>query len=353
MYIYQNDGWPDFFIDPETVRPAEDKLLESRGFLNGLLSVVSYKEEMTEALVESLCSSWAIEGINLSEADIYSSIAKRLGIPFPMARTKTYYDGVAEVLLDAVQNHEPLTIDRILSWQEKIVEADPGVKRGVFRDDAVYVMSGSMKNTEIIYEAPPASEVYGMMERFIEFANGHSYPDLIMSAMAQYYFVAIHPFEDGNGRTARIISDYLLYRSSDYIPAVFVSSEIKMKQREYYALLDKISRGSSMDLTEWVCWFLERLIDAYSNAIEKIRMSFRVRSFFDRMKDLGLNDRQRKFLARVLRDDWNGTLTARKYALITSCHVDTANRDLKKLVDYGLIKMEEGGSKNTHYSVVL
>ena len=353
MYIYQNIDWPNFIIDEAALKPIESKITELRGFLDGLLSVLRENENVTEAIKDSLCASWAIEGIALSESDIYSSIAKRLGIPFPVTKTKTYYDGIVDVLLDAIQNHDPLTIKRILAWQKKIVELNPGIKRGMFRDDCVYVVSGSMKNTEIIYEAPPATEIGEMMEQFIEFVNGHEYSDPVMAAIAQYYFVAIHPFEDGNGRTARIISDYLLNRNSHNIPAVFISNEIKKKRDEYYAILNKTSKSTSMDITEWVTWFLERLVDAYSNAIEKIHKSFKVKTFFDQTRNYDLNDRQKKFLERVLRDDWEGPLTAKKYSVITSCHIDTANRDLKKLVAFGLIFQEAGGSKNTHYSVIL
>ena len=108
-----------------------------------------------------------------------------------------------------------------------------------------------------------------------------------------------------------------------------------------------------MNVTEWVSWFLDCLSDAYTNAIDKIQMSLKVRSFFERMKSFDLNERQKKFLERVLRDDWEGPLMAKKYSVITSCHIDTANRDLKKLVAFGLVFQEAGGSKNTHYSVIL
>ncbi len=354
MFLYQNKDWPAFHVEMGTIRDIEERLIESRGFLAGLTSVVRDENEVRNAIADSLCSSWEIEGISLSERDICSSVARRLGLPFPDSGTRTYYDGIVDVLFDAVQNHEPLTAERILSWQSRIVEADPLVRKGVFRDDTVYVISGNMKkNTKIIYEAPPASDVLSMMDRFIAFVNGHSYPDHIMAAIAQYYFVAIHPFEDGNGRVARIISDYLLSRGSHDLPIVFLSNELRNKKKEYYALLDKTSRGSSLDVTEWVSWFLERLIDAYATAITKIHMSFKVRAFFTRAKDADLNDRQRKFLERVLRDDWQGALTAKKYAIINSCHPDTANRDLKKLVSAGLVVKEKGGSKNTHYSLIL
>ena len=353
MYIYKNSDWPYFQIDENLIRSKEEKLAENRGYLRGTLNVINDKEEVSRAIIDSLRSSWAIEGIELSEPDLYSSIAKRLGIPFKIDKTKTYYDGITEVLFDAVENHTPLTLDRILLWHKQIVEANPGVKRGIFRDDNVYVVSGSMKNTNIVYEAPPASDVSTMMKDFIEFVNSTSYSDTVMSAIAHYYFVAIHPFEDGNGRTARMISDWLLYRNGSDVPLVFISTEIKKKRKEYYAILDRTSRGISMNVTEWVSWFLDCLSDAYTNAIDKIQMSLKVRSFFERMKSFDLNERQKKFLERVLRADWQGTLTAKKYAVITSCHVDTANRDLKKLVSYGAIMKEEGGSKNTHYSVLL
>ena len=354
VYLYECKQWPAFQVNVAETDAMEKRLVERRGFLDGLMSIVGGKEEVAEALSDSLRSSWSIEGINLSDVDIFSSVARRLGLPFPISTTKTYYDGIADVLMDAVHNHAPMTIERILDWQGKIVEGEPGVGKAVFRHDAVYVVTGSLKNTRVIYEGPPASLVSGMMDDFVRFVNGYSFSNLVMAAIAQYYFVAIHPFEDGNGRTARMISDYLLYRgSASRQPAVFVSIEIKKRQKEYYELLDKISRGKSMDITEWVIWFLERLDDAYANAIDKIRLSFKVRSFWERAGKCGLNDRQQAFLDKVLRPDWKGALTAKKYAAMESCHPDTANRDLKKLVSCGLVRQEPGGGKNTHYSIVL
>ena len=354
MYIYENPDWPFFKFDESVVKPLEDALLEKEYFLDGIMSVViDSKETSAAAIVDSLKDSWAIEGINLSETEIYSSIAKRLDIPFITNKTKSYYDGIVDVLLDAAQNHSKLTIDRILSWQKRIVAENPGVKKGTFRDDSVYDVSGSMKNTVIIYEAPAASEVNQMMDEFLEFVNGHSCSDSVMAAIAQYYFVAIHPFEDGNGRTGRIISDYILCRSREKLPYVFVSTEIKKKQKEYYSLLERVSKSSSMDITEWIVWFINRMIDGYDNAISKVQKSFKVKAYFERTREFDLNDRQLKFLKRALQEDLEGVITAKKYAAITSCHVDTANRDLKKLVSAGLIIKEEGGSKNTHYTIDL
>ena len=228
-----------------------------------------------------------------------------------------------------------------------------GIKRGLFRDDSVYIMSGRYKNSEIIYEAPPASKVGMMMDEFISFVNSGLYSDPVMAAIAHYYLAAIHPFEDGNGRVARIVSDYVMNRSNEGFPSMFVSSEIKKKQSEYYSILNRISAGSSMDITEWVVWFLERMIDSYITAIARIQDSFRMKAFWERAREHNLNARQLKFLGKVLDEDWKGAITAKKYAAITECHPDTANRDLRKLVGYGLIVKEEGGSKNTHYSVLI
>ena len=353
MYLYENPDWPKFIIDKSIIKPAEEMLLREQCFLDGIMSIVPGKGEYAQALAESLEASWAIEGISLSDEDIFSSIAKRLGIPYPVKSTKAYYDGIADVLCDAVENHEPLTIERLLSWHKKISVETPGIKRGLFRDDSVYIMSGRYKNSEIIYEAPPASKVGMMMDEFISFVNSSLYSDPVMAAIAHYYLVAIHPFEDGNGRVARIVSDYVMNRSNEGFPSVFVSSEIKKKQSEYYSILNRISAGSSMDITEWVAWFLERMIDSYVAAIARIQDSFRMKAFWERAREHDLNARQLEFLGKVLNEDWKGAITAKKYAAITECHPDTANRDLRKLVGYGLIVKEEGGSKNTHYSVLI
>lgn len=354
MYIYENPDWPHFIVDLSRTEKLEDKISELKYFLDGMLMMISDRNsEIASFLSDSLKASWAIEGIDLSDIDIYSSIAKRLGIPYAVKNTKSYYDGITDVLFDAVTNHCELSVDRILYWHKKIVDGNPGIRKGSFRDGSVYVVSGKHKNTEIVYEAPPAASVPTMMNDFIAFINSHKYSDSVMAAVAHFFFVAVHPFEDGNGRIARIISDYLLSRSSDSLPAAFVSTEIKKKQSEYYGMLRAASLSTSMDITDWVVWFLEKMIDAYNASIIKVHMSFKVREFFQRAERFNLNDRQMKFLKKILNEDREGKITAKKFAVITGCHPDTANRDLKKLVDCGLLMKEEGGSKNTHYSILL
>lgn len=230
MYIYENPDWPHFIVDLSRTEKLEDKISELKYFLDGMLMMISDRNsEIASFLSDSLKASWAIEGIDLSDIDIYSSVAKRLGIPYAVKNTKSYYDGITDVLLDTVTNHCELSVDRILSWHKKIVDENPSIRKGSFRDGSVYVVSGKNKNTEIVYEAPPAASVPTMMNDFIAFINSHKYSDSVMAAVAHFFFVAVHPFEDGNGRIARIISDYLLSRSSDSLPAAFVSTEIKKK----------------------------------------------------------------------------------------------------------------------------
>ena len=354
MFIYENPDWPRFIVNEARLGNRLSLLNERKAFLDGSLSVFADRnQEAAQGLSESLVASWLIEGVSLSEIDVYSSVAKRLGIPYPVKETRPYIDGITAVLLDALQNHSPMTVERLFSWHGDIVAGTPGVVGGRFRTGSIYVVSGKYRNTGIVYEAPPASAVAGMMDDLISFVNHSRYPDPIVSAIAHYFLVAVHPFEDGNGRTARMLSDYILQRNSDMLPAVLVSSEIKKQQKEYYEILSITSRSSSMDITEWVEWFLCRMCDAYEAGILRVQKSFRVREFFIRAEKYGLNERQMKFLSRVLREDWTGAITARKYAVITGCHPDTANRDLKKLVALGLIRQEEGGSRNTHYSVIL
>ena len=350
MYIYENIDWPNFTFDYSTLSELDNLILRKKEYLDGMLSILSNKKEtVAEALFAELKASWQIEGINLSDADIYSSIAKRLDIPSLDTNTKVYYDGIADILLDAVQNHEKLTIDRILSWHKKVVENNPGIKRGEFRSGPIYVVSGQFKNREIIYEAPAANHISQMVDDFFDFVNNATYSEPILAAIASYYFVAIHPFEDGNGRISRIIGDYILNKDSNSIPAVYISTEIKKHQKEYYEILKTTSLGS-MDITRWITWLLQQLLNAYEEAINKIQKSFKVKEVFIEAERLKLNARQMRLLERVLSDDWKGNITANKYAKINKCHPDTANRDLKKLEQYGFIQKGFGGSKNTNYS---
>ena len=352
MYIYENHDWPHFIFDEGLVQSYEKRAYRLRFFLEGILSVLNDRRAYgADMLGSSLHSSWAIEGISLSDDDIRTSISRRLDFPSTTGKPKGYYDGIAEATLDAVQNHGKLTIERLLSWHRRIVEINPGVKRGAFRNDSVYVVSGSYKNSAIIYEAPSASSVPKMMKAFLSFVNSEMHSDLVMSGIAHLHLVLIHPFEDGNGRMARLIGDHVMARHSEALPGVLASAEIRKKQKEYYEILNRTSKGS-LDITEWLTWYLERLIDAYEEAIRTVQRSFAIKAFFERAVECGINERQDKFLRKVLAEDWKEAITAKKYAAITGCHPDTANRDLKKLTACGLLH-REGNGKNTHYTVII
>lgn len=350
MYIYENTDWPIFTFDPSKLSELDILILRKKEYLTGMLSILSSKKETAaEALIAEIKASWKIEGIDLSDDEIYSSVAKRLNIPSPDTNTKVYYDGIADTLFEAVHNHEKLTVNRILSWHSKVIENNPEIKKGAFRSGPIYVVSGQFKNRKIIYEAPQANLVPSMIDDFLDFINNATYSNPILAAIASYYFVAIHPFEDGNGRIARIIGDYILNRDSSSLPAVYISAAIKKNQKEYYEILKATSLGS-MDITNWITWFLQQLVDAYDEAIYKIQKSFKVKELFKEAERLKLNERQLKLIEKVISDDWEGNITANKYAKINKCHPDTANRDLKKLEEYGFIQKGPGGSKNTNYS---
>lgn len=351
-YLYDLPSWPNFKVDETAIRQKENEVISLKGHLDGILSIIRPTEE-DKALILSKATkdSWQIERINLDEDEIYSSISKRLGLPFYKRETKEYYDEITDVILDAVTNHEDMTLDRLLKWHSKIVSNEAGIKKGELRKGPVYVVSGSLKNQKVLYEGLEASLVPAFIQEFISFLNTSKYSDFITAAIAHHYFISIHPFEDGNGRTARIICDYIINKSCTDLPAVFISTEIKRKQKEYYEEINAANNGD-MNITRWTMWFLDRIIDAYCNAIDMIKRSYEIKELFNKAKGSNLNERQIKVLGIILKEDWKGFITAKKYASITQCHVDTANRDLKKLVSLGFIKKNDGGSKNTSYSIL-
>lgn len=143
MYIYENPDWPHFIVDLSRTEKLEDKISKLKYFLDGMLMMISDRNsEIASSLSDSLKASWAIEGIDLSDIDIYSSVAKRRGIPYAVKNTKSYYDGITDVLFDTVTNHCELSVDRILYWYKKIVDENPSIRKGSFRDGSVYVVSG-------------------------------------------------------------------------------------------------------------------------------------------------------------------------------------------------------------------
>ena len=218
-------------------------------------------------------------------------------------------------------------------------------------DAPMLIVSGPMGKEKVHYEAPPSSTMTAQMEQFLHWANNppEDSSPLVNAAIAHLWFVAIHPFDDGNGRLARTITDMLITRKTG-IHCYSVSAQMLNRRKEYYALLESTSCGG-MDITDWIVWFLHCIDDAIKTSEQSLSGTLQKSEFWSRHSDNEFNERQRKIINRLF-DGFSGPLTSSKWAKICHCSPDTALRDITALLDKGILVKEPSGGRSTHYTLV-
>jgi Fic family protein len=338
-------------------RLKQGRLLGSMARLGFDLKV----EAQLEAVTEEVLKSSEIEGEMLDRESVRSSIARRLGVPSAaLAAADRRTEGVVEMMLDATQNHQPLTPERLFAWQAALFPTGYSglqrVRTGAWRDDArgpMQVVSGPLGREHVHYQAPPAGRIEAEMQRFLAWFNRRREPEgLLRAALAHLWFVTIHPFEDGNGRVARAIAEQALAQSEGSGQRFYsMSSRIRQERADYYAILERTQRGD-LDVTDWIAWFLgcfARAIDAAEAACATV---LRKADFWQRHAREPLTPRQKTVLNRYL-DGFEGRLTARKWAALGKCSIPTAQRDINDLLARGILRRNPGGSKNTSYDLAM
>jgi len=365
MYIYQHRNWPSFTWDRESILTMQTRISYCQGRLIGRMESLGF-DLQTEANLETMTleavKSNEIEGELLDRDQVRSSIARRLGIDIAgLVPSDRNVDGVVEVMLDATQKFkEPLTRERLFTWHaalfptgrsgmQKIVVGD-WRKNSI--DDPMQVVSGPMGKERIHFKALDSAVLKKEMMRFLEWLNSDAETDpLIKAAVAHLWFVTIHPFEDGNGRLARTITDMLLARA-DGIPQRFysMSAQIRIDRGSYYDILEKTQRGS-LDITGWLIWFMECLDRALVLSGETMSKILFKSRFWSAAKDHTLNERQRTMVNKLL-DHFEGNLTSSKWAKICKCSQDTAARDIQDLISKSILEKAPGGGRSTSYVLV-
>jgi Fic family protein len=327
----------------------------------GQLGFALQAEAAVEVLTSDVVQSAAIEGERLDQAIVRSSIARRLGLPDGAARRANRdVEGVVEVMLDATRNPtQPITERRLCGWHAALFPVGYSGTRpiavGTWRPveaGPMQVVSGPIGRERVHLEAPPADRVPREMARFIEWCNAEDGVDPVLrAALAHFWFVTIHPFEDGNGRLARALADLFLARG-DGCPERFysMSTRIEAERKDYYRILERTQRGG-LDITPWMTWFvgcLDRAIDQAdslaSGVLRKAAVWRRVHA------GPPVNERQRRIVNKLL-DGFEGFLTTSKYARIARCSADTALRDIGDLVERGVLVRNAAGGRSTSYRV--
>jgi Fic family protein len=322
------------------------------------------QEAVLETLTEDVVKSSDIEGETLDASQVRSSIARRLGIDVGgVEPADRQIEGVVEMMLDATRNYEqPLTSERLFGWHASLfLSGRSGMRKlrvGAWRDDGsgpMQVVSGPVGRERVHFEAPAADTLDREMNAFLDWFNhSRGSPDLdevLKAGLAHLWFVTIHPFDDGNGRIARAIADLRLARSEQSSQRFYsMSAQIRQERGEYYTILERTQRGT-LDVTLWMEWFLACLGRAIVGAQTTLTAVLRKARFWQTVRDVAINDRQRLVLNRLL-DGFEGNLTTSKWAALAKCSSDTALRDILSLVEAGILMRNPGAGRSTSYALV-
>lgn len=299
-----------------------------------------------------------IEGELLNYNQVRSSIARRLGINIAgLVESNRHIEGVVEMMLDATQRFEQkLTHKRLFGWHAALFptgySGPYAIEVGKYRTGEMQVVSGAMGHEKIHYEAVDAKKVKSEMTRFLDWLNNNNQLDPVMkAAIAHFWFIIIHPFDDGNGRIGRAISDMLLARSENSAERFYsMSSQILIERKQYYKVLQKVQHSSG-DITEWLNWFLHCLKNAMLTTQDTLQRILRKTEFWKLHENTAINERQRIIL-NMLFDGFEGKLQSSKWAKITKVSSDTALRDIKDLIEKGILKEIGDGGRSVAYGLV-
>lgn len=359
--IHDHDNWWQFRYDSLRIMNELGRVRSKQGMIIGRMLSLGFDSQDDAVLSNismELVRSSEIEGEKLNLGEVRSSLARRLGIAMAgMISASRYVEGVVEMQLDATQNYNhPLSADRLFGWHNVLFPTGiSGLYRievGKYRSGEMQVVSGAMGKEIIHYQAPSAERVPAEMDRFIAWVNSDEPIDAVLkAAIAHLWFVSIHPFDDGNGRIARALTDMLLARSENTGKRFYsVSAEMKLLQKEYYEVLERTQHGDG-DISEWILWFLHCFEQALTAAENTLSSVLRKADFWERNRNVSINERQRK-LINLQFDGFFGKLSTGKWAKIAKCSTDTALNDIRDLVEKGILKKSEEGGRSTNYVMV-
>ena len=364
-YVYQRKDWPQFYWDNEVLVLKLSDVRNKQGRLLGKMENLGFdlqNEAMLKTLSADAVHSSQIEGEYYNPEEVRSSVARKLGMEFAgMVHSNRFVDGVAEVTVDATKNADvPLTKERLCAWHAALF---PTGKSGMFsitvgdyrKDDKgpMQVVSGAMGLERVHFEAPQALLLQTEMNKFLNWFNSDVPLDgVLKAAVAHFWFVTLHPFDDGNGRLARAIADMQLAKSENVNQRFYsMSTQLLADRKDYYKQLELAQKGD-LDLTAWMVWFLDCLHRTLNNTEHSLSMVLTKAKFWEKHQQTVFNKRQVDMLNKLL-DNFNGKLTTSKWAKMQKCSQDTALRDVQDLVEKNVLEKENAGGRSTSYHVKL
>lgn len=361
-YIHEKDGWPNFTWNQTYLANALADVRNMQGRLVGRMEALGFHnqgEAVLKTLTQDVIKSSEIEGERLADDQVRSSIARRLGMDIAgLVASDRKVDGVVDMMLDATQNYAaPLHEERLFSWHTSLFPtARSGLNKiatGAWRMAAtgpMQVVSGPIGRERVHFEAPHAGLLPKEMRRFFDwFENGALKLDPVMkAAVAHFWFVTIHPFENGNGRIARAVADLALARSDQTKQRFYsMSSQIRIEREVYYDTLEACQRGS-LDITPWLDWFIACLGRSIAGSALMLETVLSKARFWETHALSNFNGRQRMMLNRLL-DAFDGKLTSSKWAMLAKCSQDTALRDIDDMLRRQIFVKEDAGGRSTSY----
>lgn len=361
IYIWQYPEWPSFTWNDSRLIALLSEVRNLEGKIQGMMDGLGFNVQSMTALnvmTEDVLRSNEIEGVILNSDKVRSSIARHLGIDTAgLPQPDHYTEGVVQIMMDAVTNcNKPLTPERLFNWHAALFPTGRSgmypITVGAYRTggEPMQIVSGAMGKEKVHYEAPPSDVVPDMMTDFLTWINSDNtvIDPVLKAAVAHLWFVAIHPFDDGNGRLTRTITDMQLAKA-DGFPLRFysVSAEILREKKAYYEILEHTTSNST-DITEWLEWFLNTMKSSILRAKETVKRVVCKSSFWQRHREIPMNERQVR-VVNMLWDGFTGKLTSSKWAKITKTSQATALRDITDLIEKGILTAAADGGRSSNY----
>ncbi|ROM76637.1 cell filamentation protein Fic [Pseudomonas brassicacearum] len=369
-WIWQQPDWPDFRWQAEALAPLLRECVQAQGQLLGMTSAVTASlsaQNELDALLQNIVTSSAIEGEQLNVGSLRSSLARRLGLEQvgdnPVSQRS---EGLANLLLDATRHlDQPLTLQRLLGWHEWLFpdpahelahrQARVGTLRG---DEPMQVVSGRLDRPTVHFEAPPRKGLEQQVQTFIDWfeASRHQtgLDPFLRAGIAHFWFVTLHPFDDGNGRLTRTLTDLALAQGeAQSIRFYAMSASILDDRAGYYRILET-SQKDTLDVTPWLSWFLQTLLRSLQQAMKRIDSVFCKARFWQVHRDSALTPEQIKVLNRMLdggEKGFEGGINAAQYQAVAKVSKATATRHLAELLEKGCLERMPGGGRSTRYRV--
>jgi len=368
-WVWQHSDYPDFPYDFKKLDSILSEVIYNTGVLEGVISTLQ-KDDTTpmqiETVTNEIISSSLIEGEVLSRDSVRSSVHKKFDKSFELSKDLSTHhtDGLVDILIDSSSNHKPLTKERLHGWHNALFPNGYSglvkIKVASYRSEDMSIVSGQGIREKTHYEAPQARYIDMQMKNLLEYINTSTDNVYIKSAIAHLWFVIIHPYDDGNGRIARAVTNYVLSKGLRLDHNYFsISKAVMDDKKSYYEILEKSNNlffNKEYDFTRWILWHTSMINKALNFSLKQIDTIVQKAKFWDKARGVALNDKQIKVLNKLLdapNGKFEGGLNNKKYRSITGTTNVTASRHIQDLVEKGLLKVVEGyGGRSTRYEIL-